>query len=208
MNKKVWDGKIEKDGFSQLQESSARVMGLNNGHVKIRPLKFSSYLEATKMNTPFVFPADRKFFKFSGVVIEGVSMNFDEGYKGGIIVFSTDVNALDTAETDSIVDRIRSFFRTGFKTMVNRLMHTRKLDDVFKKFEEIGGWSVGRFFRGRYLDKSTGTIYSEKSLSVEIIGITSEVLIKVAEHIAREFEQKEVLVKDHNNGKIFLVDQN
>lgn len=199
---KIWDGKIEKDDFALLQESSAKIMGLR----KIRSLKFSGYLEAVKMNTPFILPSDRVFYNFNGdTLTEGISMNFEDGFKGGIIIFSTDVNA--TVEGDGLIDKIKGYFKGMFNSIANRLMNGRKLDGVLEKFEEVQGYSVGNFFRGRYFDRQSGKKYSEKSLSIEIIGVSSDLLVGIAEQIAVEFDQKEVLVKDHNNGKIFLVDR-
>jgi hypothetical protein len=48
-------------------------------------------------------------------------------------------------------------------------------------------------------------LYDESSLSVEIVGITSDVLNKVAEELAQEFKQETVLVKNYDENKIYLV---
>lgn len=49
-------------------------------------------------------------------------------------------------------------------------------------------------------------MYNEKSISVEINGLSSKSLIKVGELLAKQFRQETVLVKDLNNNKIYLVD--
>ena len=149
---------------------------------KIRSLKFSGYLEAVKMNTPFIFPSDRVFYDIQGNVLTGeISANFEDGLKGGVIVFSTDVDA-------------------------DRLTNRGKIGNVLEKFTDAGGYSAGHFFRGRHSDSRSGRNYSEKSLSIEIIGVSPDILIDIAEQMTLEFDQKGVLVKDHNNGKIFLID--
>ena len=49
-------------------------------------------------------------------------------------------------------------------------------------------------------------MYNDKSLSVEINGISSRNLLSFAELLAKEFKQETVLVKDLNLNKIYLAD--
>lgn len=49
-------------------------------------------------------------------------------------------------------------------------------------------------------------MYNDKSLSVEINGISSRYLLSFAELLAKEFMQETVLVKDLNLNKIYLAD--
>ena len=39
-------------------------------------------------------------------------------------------------------------------------------------------------------------------------GISFEALVAIGEGIAKEFNQKEVLIKDYNSGRVVLVDTN
>jgi hypothetical protein len=64
--------------------------------------------------------------------------------------------------------------------------------------------SIGNFIKGRY-KANDGTLYDEKSLSIEIIGVTDGVLNKVAKDLANEFKQESVLVKNYETNKIYLV---
>lgn len=73
-----------------------------------------------------------------------------------------------------------------------------------EKSESIGVYSVGNFFKGNFVGES-GEMYDETSLSIDVNGLSSESLIQLAENIAEKFHQENVLVKDLNNGKIFLV---
>lgn len=173
--------------------------------VKIRELQFSSFTEALKMNSPFKLPEGRVFYNVNGKKLaESISYTFED--KGGIIVFSTDVNAMVDAK--GFVNKIKGFFKGKFNTLMNRLLRIKKLDSLLKNYKDVMAYSIGNFFKGKYFDRKTGKTYSEKSLSIEIIGIPSDLLVPIAESIAKEFMQKEVLVKNYETDKIFLVDQN
>ena len=126
-------------------------------------------------------------------------------YKGGVITFSTDINALKMSN-NAIVNKMKQFI----ETLKQRFNKDKILHNVITKFnkqsdEYIGAYSVGNFFKGKYVGDN-GEMYDEKSLSIEINGLSTKSLVKVAEDIANRFRQETVLVKDLNTGKIFLVD--
>lgn len=126
-------------------------------------------------------------------------------YRGGVIVFSTDVNAVEMSK-NKIVNKIKQILTT-FK---HRLKKDSMIHNVMNKFnddggEYIGAYSVGNFFKGKYVGDN-GEMYDEKSLSVEINGLSSKSLLKVAELLAKDFMQETVLVKDLNTNKIYLAD--
>lgn len=175
-----------------------------NEQTAIKRLKFNTFTEALKMNSPFKLSEDRIFYNIQGKrLLEGISYTFED--KGGIIVFSTDVNAM--VDGKGFVNKVKGFFKGKFQTIMNRLLRINKLDTLLKNYEDVMAYSIGNFFKGKYFDRENDTTYSEKSLSIEIIGIPSSLLVPIAENIAREFNQKEVLVKDYDSNKIFLVDQ-
>jgi hypothetical protein len=136
-------------------------------------------------------------------------------YRGGIIVFSTDINSKTLNP-----NKILNWFESKGKTYLNRFFSKSKINNLVTKFNDdkgekkmlgdeeitdyIGAFSIGNFFSGRYLDDN-GDIFDEKSLSLEINGMSSKGLIYFAELIAKEFNQETVLVKDLNINKIFLV---
>lgn len=126
-------------------------------------------------------------------------------YRGGIIVFSTDVNAVEL-DKNKLLNKIKQIITT-YKNRINKgsIIH-----NVMNKFnqqggEYIGAYSVGNFFKGKYVGDN-GEMFNEKSLSVEINGLSSEALLNIAEMIAKDFMQETVLVKDLNNNKIFMAD--
>ena len=122
-------------------------------------------------------------------------------YRSGIIVFSTDINAVQL-DTNIIKNKIKQFV----VTWRNRLTKGKKIHDVINDFnsnenEYIGAYSVGNYFHGRYVGDN-GEKFDEKSLYLEINGLSSVALLKMAENIAKSFGQETVLVKDLNSGKI------
>ena len=126
-------------------------------------------------------------------------------YSGGIIVFSTDGNTVEL-DKDKIVNNINQVITT-FKNRVKNesIIHNvmNKLND--KGGEYIGAYSVGNYFKGRYVGDN-GEMYNERSLAIEINGLSSESLLKVAEMIAQKCMQETVLVKDLNKNKIYTAD--
>jgi hypothetical protein len=135
-------------------------------------------------------------------------------YRGGIIIFSTDVNSLELSDNLLI-----NWLRKKLKTYSNRFFVKSKLGSIIKKFNKsdkkigdekiddyIGAFSIGNFFSGRYVGDN-GKIFNENSISIEVNGISSKGLIYLAEEIAKDFNQETVLLKDLNVNKIFLVNQ-
>ena len=129
-------------------------------------------------------------------------------YRGGIIVFSTDVNAVQM-DNNRMLNKIKQLI----VTFNNRFNRGKKIHKTINKFndivnepeERIGAYSVGNFFKGKYVGDN-GEMYNEKSLSVEINGISSMHLLSFAELLAQEFMQETVLVKDLNMNKIYMAD--
>lgn len=140
-------------------------------------------------------------------IIESSSNRVDEGVmfrpsateKGGIIVFSTDVNAVRQSE-NKVVD----FLKKKIKTIANRLNYTRKVDDIAKSHSLVG-WTIGRYLNGRYTSKN-GKTFGENSLSLEVIGVDSSTLMAIAEDICKLFAQESVLVKDYTNNDVVFVE--
>ena len=70
--------------------------------------------------------------------------------------------------------------------------------------ETIGAYSIGNAFKGRYVGDNGGE-YNERSMTIEINGLSSEALLYLGEMIARAFHQETVLIKDLNKNKIYLA---
>lgn len=135
-------------------------------------------------------------------------------YRGGVVLFSNDVNSVDVSRY-----RILNWAKRKFKSHSFRFFSKSRLNKVITNFNQddkmldkvgvedyIGAFSIGNFFSGRYIGDNK-KVFDEKSLSIEINGMSSKGLIYLAEEFAMEFEQEIVLVKDLNKNKYFLVHQ-
>ena len=137
-------------------------------------------------------------FKRDMTLLEGISWQPDEKERGGMIVFSTEVNAKQL-HSNPVVNYLTQIYQT----IKNRLTANAKINGLGKKYK-LGGWTVGRGLRGRYLSK-TGKLFDESSLSLDLIGISKGKLISIAEEICTMFGPEEALVKDYSSGDVFFV---
>ena len=126
-------------------------------------------------------------------------------YRGGIITFSTDINAVKL-HPSAFINKIKQFLET-YKQRFNKdkMIHRQINRFNSEGGEHIGAYSFGNFFKGKYVGDN-GELYDEKSISIEVNGISSWSLVKLAEEFAKLFKQETVMVKDLNINKIFLVD--
>lgn len=99
-----------------------------------------------------------------------------------------------------------SFFKQKLVTLVNRLSALKRIDKVAQDFK-LEGWTITKGLHGKYVDRKTGVVFDEKSLSVELVGITTDTLLDTAENLCTEFQQQSVLVKSYENGDIWFVYQ-
>ena len=134
-----------------------------------------------------------------GSLIEAIDWEVDDRSKGGIIVFSTDVNAVKQSE-----NKIINWVKQKVKTLENRLFYNKKLDKIANDKEEVYAWTIGKYLHGRYKAKD-GAVFDENSLSIELLNVSTETLISFAEEVCRQFNQETVLVKDYANDKIMFV---
>ena len=115
-----------------------------------------------------------------------------------MIIFSTEVNAVKLSE-----NKLINWAKQKVETIKNKFKSFSKIDKLAQKYDLVG-WTVGKFLHGRYTGKN-GKVYDENSLSVEVVGVTTDTLISLAEDICREFDQETVMVKDYNNKTILFV---
>lgn len=121
--------------------------------------------------------------------------------KGGIIVFSTEINAVSLSKRKLI-----NYIYSKIQSIKNSMFVNKKIETIFRKHESLKGvgMTVGSFVNGKYV-ADDGTIYTEKSISVEIIGVPTSVLNEVADSIRKEFNQEAVLVRNYEENLIYLV---
>ena len=131
-------------------------------------------------------------------------------YRGGMIVFSTDVNAvIDNAEKN----KIKAFLKKIYYTTMNHISKYSMIDKLIKQWNNefaniddfyLGALTIGNNFKGKY--QSNNKIYNERSTSIELGGVPSEMLLLFAIELCKAFKQESVLVKDFNTNRTFLVD--
>lgn len=154
-------------------------------------------------NSRFAIEYDRDKEIFSiGTEDEARNRAFDkDSEKGGIIVLSTDMNAVSLSNTQ-VVDWVKK----KYYTLKNRIMKGSMLDKIADR-NGILAMTVGYYLQGRYR-ANNGEKFSERSVSVEIIGIDEDKLFAVAEDICRDFQQECVLVKSYRDEGVYFVDNN
>lgn len=126
-------------------------------------------------------------------------------YRGGVIVFSTDVNAIKL-DANSFKNKVKQIITT-FQQRYGTESKLKKIVNHFNKFsdrEEIGAYSVGNAFSGKYVGDN-GEHFDERSKTIEVNGLSTKGLLWLAELIARMFHQETVLVKDFNANKFYLA---
>lgn len=134
------------------------------------------------------------------LVDEATNEKLPTDRRGGIITFSTDMNSTKLSENAFV-----NFLKQKLLTVVNRITAMQKIDTVAKNFT-LKGWTVTKGLHGKYIDRKSGIVFDEKSLSVELVGITTEVLLDVAAELCEEFKQQSVLVKSYENNDIWFVE--
>lgn len=131
-------------------------------------------------------------------------------YRGGVIVFSTDVNAVDLDKNE-----IKNKIKKIIVTFQQHFFPGNKIHKIINKFnkyfnkksderEEITAYSIGNTFKGKYIGDN-GEKYTEHSMTIEVNGLSSEGLLYLGEMIARGFHQETVLIKDLNKNKFYLA---
>ncbi|HVB16485.1 MAG TPA: hypothetical protein VNF04_08130, partial [Stellaceae bacterium] len=110
-----------------------------------------------------------------------------------------DVNVL--ASETSLASQIKTFATAQWQLFVSRWYRYKKIDkashQVDSDVDEITGLSIGRFFRRRYRSQN-GLSFDETSPGVEVVGISTEMLLAFATALANEFHQPASLCKRHD----------
>lgn len=132
---------------------------------------------------------------------EGVEFEPSPNEKGGIITFSTAVNAEKQSE-----NKVVNFIKQRMMSLSNRINATKKVDKIASEHNLVG-WTIGHYLSGRYTNPDTGEQYGENSLSLEIIGVPFSVLESVSRELCIAFNQKSVLLKDYSSGRVVFLDR-
>ena len=102
-------------------------------------------------------------------------------------VFATDIKAATEREMPDDMKGGIIVFPQGTDAVLSDIKRIVQKHDP-------AGWTIGRFFKGR-LTRKDGIVYSEDSLSVEIIGVSADALTDAATDYYTTFSLKSVLIK-------------
>ena len=134
----------------------------------------------------------------SRYLTEALDFEISGDETGGTIVFSTDVNAVPMSK-----NKIVNWVKQKVATLNNRITATNKIDKVAQN-NDLVGWTIGKGLSGRYTAKN-GKAFGENSVSVDLVGISTDKLLKIATELCNLFNQESVLVKDYNTQKVYFV---
>lgn len=143
--------------------------------------------------------SDDRRLAYSLNISEAIAFTEPENKKGGIIVFSEEINAVELSK-----NKVINWIKQKVNTLKNKLTGKKKIDTIADSYDLIG-WTIGNYFDGRYKEKNE-KFYGEDSLSLEIIGVDTDTLVKIATDICKEFQQELVLVKDYSTNTVMFVD--
>ena len=102
-------------------------------------------------------------------------------------------------------NKLVNWIKQKFNTVKNRITADSKINKVAAD-SDLAGWTVTKGLHGRYRDRNTGELFDENSISIELIGITNDVLLDFSEKLCKEFNQQSVLVKSYNSNDIWFVE--
>lgn len=139
------------------------------------------------------------------ILAEAIVHEFPPEEHGGVITFSTEVNA--TIEPGS--NLLARLGRQVAATLKSRHQGWTAYGRSKRAIQQAGG--IGFNFarsRGHYRDPSTGAAFDESSISIDITGINTQQLQDLARSLCRQFDQQSVLIYDRTTGRRFLFDAN
>lgn len=135
----------------------------------------------------------------SNNLTEGIDWEVDRDKLGGIIVLSTDVNAIKLS-----TNKLKNWIQQKWETLKNRVSYNRKIDRLSKKYGDIFAWTIGRYLHGRY-KAHNGMVFDENSISIELLNVSTDTILSFAEDLCYDFSQETVLVKLYGEDRIVFV---
>lgn len=121
--------------------------------------------------------------------------------KGGMLIFSTEVNANVGKD---IISKIWGWLQTVYNSITKKDRIRNVVDETVKETGIGFGVTVGKNFIGRY-SAPNGETFDETSLTVTILGVSTDVLYALADKLMEEFNQEAVAFQDYNDGSSGLL---
>ena len=149
----------------------------------ISSLKFNSFVDALKMNSPIRLPDDRIYYSFIDckiIIPHSLSPSLSEN--GGVIIFPEGFKS--GTDYELIHSGIRMFNKN----------HDLSCYAVSGSVSEIL-YSPGYYFKGSYYDSDAEKSYSAKSLCIDIAGVSSGLFESFASKLMDESGADDFLVR-------------
>ena len=89
---------------------------------------------------------------FATNIDSAIDWEVDDDLKGGIIVFSEEVNAVKLSE-----NKLINWVKQKFSTVKNKLYGSSYIDKISQKHDLVG-WTIGNFLKGRYTGKKWSSL--------------------------------------------------
>jgi hypothetical protein len=93
---------------------------------------------------------------------------------------------------------------TAYEPIGGIIVFSTAVESIPKFFAQWG--PIGRYFRGHYRSQN-GSTFDETSLGLEVFSFTTGMLLIFSTMLANGLDQQTILVKDHSNDRIYLVDK-
>lgn len=124
-------------------------------------------------------------------------------YRGGMVVFPNGTNT-DKSNIKSELKKIYGFINASndkkIKKIINKWKSSLESDSLY-----VGGYNIGNNFVGNYKDTEKEVVFNEKSITVELGGIPTEMVLMFAGALCAGYKAPSVLVKDFNTDNNYLI---
>lgn len=152
-----------------------------------------------------VVEASAKEFNRIGMVMRIATEYWEKelGY-GGMIVMSTDVNAMSGS---GFINHVTSWAKTLYNRWVKNSKVTDTITDLLKSKNMETGFSIGNLFRGKYFNPKDKKAFDESSFAIDMRGVEMDFIKDLAKDLMRKFDQHSVLIVDHKTGRTTLFGQ-
>lgn len=131
------------------------------------------------------------------------------GLRGGTIVFPTDPEAQGAPHFAARIEAFARSWIERFQESRNRFLNAMEAQArtaIPPEWQHVQGFTVGNFFRGRYLDDE-GRLYDKASLGVDVILVNPITFGAFAADATRTLNQRSALVRNHALKAVYFIER-
>ena len=163
------------------------------------------------VNKIFDYFSRRHFSEIKYFSRDGKSMPNGEGFQRGNFLkgCADNANSFVLSENRFGGNEMANDHRGGvivFPSAANTILDNAQISQQLATFSQgfIVACAIGKAFKGMYIDGNNER-YDINSTTIEVSGLPSKDLIRLAEQIAKELHQEQIFVKDLNRNKIYIA---